>query len=98
MITFELKIIDANFKVWDIFYNGTNVGWIRKADKLYLEILYTPYTLRLNQRKFVPSIVLLMCGLMDIKALSDMYTPRHDLKTLTEGLKDYTKNGFTIRD
>ncbi len=98
MITFELKIIDANFKVWDIFYNGTNVGWIRKADKLYLEILYTPYTLRLNQRKFVPSIVMLMCGLMDLKALSDIYTPRHDLRTLTKGLKDYTKNGFTIRD
>ena len=98
MIEFKPLPIDSDFLVWSIFYNGTNVGWIRKADKLYLEILYTPYTLRLNQRKFVPSIVLLMCGLMDLKALSGVYVPSNDLKTLTEGLKDYTKNGFTIRD
>lgn len=99
MITFEPLTLDSDFEVWDIFYNGIKVGYLRKSDKLYLEVLYDKYKLRLNQRDFIKPIIRLMCGLIDLKVLSDMYIPTHtlsDWKRLTEGAKK--REGFTIKN
>lgn len=104
MITFKrltakciLKLHDdTTFDVWEIFYKGNLVGHIRKADKLYLEVLYVKYTLKLRQRKFVEPIINLMCGLVELKTITNLYTTKYNFKQLTEGVKD--AKGFTIKD
>lgn len=99
MITFKELPLDSDFEVWDIYYVGIKVGHLRKSDKLYLEVLYDKYKLRLNQREFIKPIIRLMCGLIDIKVLSEMYIPTHSLsdwKRLTEGAKK--REGLTIKN
>ncbi len=96
MITYEKQLIDSDLKVFDIFWNGQKVGTVRRSDFIYLEVLYTKYKFRLNQRHFVEPVIRLMCGLMDLKSLTEYYTLKDNLKPLAEGLT-YRK-GFTIKD
>lgn len=96
MITYEQQAIDTDIKVFDIFWKGTKVGTVRKSDFIYLEVLYHKYKFRLNQRQFIEPVIRLMCGLMDLKSLTEYYTLNDNLKPLAEGLT-YRK-GFTIKD
>lgn len=96
MVTFERLTIDTDFPVWDIFYNGAKVGHITKDKYLYLEVLYDKYKLRLNQNKFVPSIVRLTCVLIDSNAISGTYIPNENLKPLGKRFTRY--EDYTIKN
>ena len=96
MITYERQTIDTDIKVFDIFWKGTKVGTVRSSDFIYLEVLYDKYKFRLNQRHFIEPVIRLMCGLMDVKALTEYYTPNENLKPLAVGYE--TAKGFTIKD